>query len=97
MHGPGKACITGRPLTCASIQLRARCVPPPAKTHNLAVFCPSTIGAFGPTTPRVNTPDLTIMRPSTIYGITKVHVELLGEVPRGRGANARRRAAAAQR
>eukprot|EP01137_Pigoraptor_chileana_P020934 Opistho-2@83972 len=50
-----------------------------AKVHNLRLFCPSTIGAFGPTTPRENTPDLTIMRPTTIYGITKVHMELLGE------------------
>ena len=50
-----------------------------ARTHNLKIFCPSTIGGFGPTTPRENTPDLTIMRPTTIYGITKVHMELLGE------------------
>jgi len=50
-----------------------------ASKHKLTVFCPSTIGAFGPTTPRVNTPDITIMRPTTIYGITKVHAELLGE------------------
>ncbi|KAI9296695.1 mitochondrial L-threonine 3-dehydrogenase [Neoconidiobolus thromboides FSU 785] len=50
-----------------------------AKTHNLRVLMPSTIGAFGPSTPAVNTPDLTIMRPTTIYGITKLHAELLGE------------------
>lgn len=76
-----KASITDRSLTCVRPS-PFRCFLSPAKTHNLAVFCPSTIGAFGPTTPRVNTPDLTIMRPSTIYGITKVHVELLGEVLR---------------
>lgn len=51
-----------------------------AKTHALRVFIPSTIGAFGPTTPKNNTPDLTIMRPTTIYGITKLHMELMGEV-----------------
>eukprot|EP01135_Chromosphaera_perkinsii_P004246 Nk52_evm35s272 gene=Nk52_evmTU35s272 len=50
-----------------------------AKVHDLRLFCPSTIGAFGPTTPRDNTPDLTIMRPTTVYGVTKVHMELLGE------------------
>ena len=46
------------------------------------VFCPSTIGAFGPSTPADNTPDLTIMRPTTFYGITEIHTELLGEVRR---------------
>lgn len=51
-----------------------------AKVHRLRLYSPSTIGAFGPTTPKVNTPDLTIMRPNTIYGITKLHMELLGEV-----------------
>ena len=50
-----------------------------AKRHNLKVFCPSTIGAFGPTTPKT-AKDLTVMRPTTIYGITKLHNELMGEV-----------------
>ncbi|VDD90668.1 unnamed protein product [Enterobius vermicularis] len=50
-----------------------------AKNHKLQVFIPSTIGAFGPTTPRQNTPDLCIQRPRTIYGVTKVYAELLGE------------------
>jgi len=50
-----------------------------AKMHNLAVYSPSTIGVFGPTTPRDKTADSTIKEPSTMYGITKVHLELLGE------------------
>ena len=43
------------------------------------MFIPSTIGAFGPESPRNPTPDLTIQRPKTIYGVTKVYAELLGE------------------
>lgn len=50
-----------------------------AKQHNLRLLSPSTIGAFGPTTPKDDTPELTVMRPNTIYGITKVHMELMGE------------------
>jgi nucleoside-diphosphate-sugar epimerase len=40
-------------------------------------FTPSSIGAFGPTTPKVNTPQDTIQRPQTMYGVTKVSGELL--------------------
>ncbi|XP_003371337.1 putative epimerase/reductase [Trichinella spiralis] len=50
-----------------------------ARIFNAMLFVPSTIGAFGSTTPKVNTPDLTIQRPNTIYGVSKVYAELLGE------------------
>jgi nucleoside-diphosphate-sugar epimerase len=48
-----------------------------AREFNCAVFTPSSIGAFGPSTPRKNTPQDTIQRPNTLYGVTKVAGELL--------------------
>jgi len=48
-----------------------------AREHQCAVFTPSSIGAFGLSTPQDNTPQDTIQRPSTIYGVTKVAGELL--------------------
>lgn len=41
------------------------------------VFWPSSIAAFGPTTPRDMTPQQTVLEPSTMYGVTKVAGELL--------------------
>jgi len=50
-----------------------------ARENNCAVFFPSSIGAFGPSTPLDNTPQDTIQRPSTMYGVTKVAGELLSD------------------
>jgi nucleoside-diphosphate-sugar epimerase len=41
------------------------------------VIIPSSIAAFGPETPKENTPQETILRPTTMYGVTKVAGELL--------------------
>ena len=43
------------------------------------IIWPSSIAAFGPTTPRENTPNVTVLQPTTMYGITKVAGELLAE------------------
>ncbi|GAI55515.1 unnamed protein product, partial [marine sediment metagenome] len=48
-----------------------------AREYKCAVFTPSSIGVFGPSTPKDNTPQETILRPNTIYGVTKVAGELL--------------------
>jgi nucleoside-diphosphate-sugar epimerase len=48
-----------------------------ARQYRCQVFFPSSIGAFGPSTPREHTPQATVQRPTTIYGVTKVAGELL--------------------
>jgi nucleoside-diphosphate-sugar epimerase len=48
-----------------------------ARENRCAVFFPSSIGAFGPGTPPDNTPQDTVQRPTTMYGVTKVAGELL--------------------
>ncbi|KAA0013965.1 MAG: L-threonine 3-dehydrogenase [Thermoplasmata archaeon] len=50
-----------------------------ARERKLRIFCPSSIAVFGPKTPKENTPQDTILTPTTMYGITKVSGELLGE------------------
>lgn len=50
-----------------------------AREKNCAVFTPSSIGSFGPGTPKVLTPQDTIQRPTTMYGVTKVTGELLSD------------------
>ncbi len=50
-----------------------------AVSHNVGkVIIPSSIAAFGPDTPQENTPNETIQRPNTLYGISKVFGEHLG-------------------
>lgn len=48
-----------------------------ARQYNCSLFFPSSIGAFGNSTPKDNTPQDTIQRPDTMYGVTKVTGELL--------------------
>lgn len=50
-----------------------------AREHKCAVFTPSSIGSFGLETPHVMTPQDTIQRPRTMYGVTKVTTELLSD------------------
>ncbi len=48
-----------------------------AREFNLKLFWPSSIAVFGPTTPKINTPQDTIIEPTTMYGLTKRSGELL--------------------
>lgn len=50
-----------------------------SREEHCALFTPSSIGAFGPDTPHDNTPQDTIQRPKTIYGVTKVTGELISD------------------
>ncbi len=50
-----------------------------ARQERCAVFFPSSIAAFGPSTPRTQTPQDTVQRPTTMYGVTKVAGELLAD------------------
>lgn len=50
-----------------------------AREKKCAVFTPSSIGSFGPSTPKDNTPQDTIRDPKTMYGVTKVTGELLSD------------------
>lgn len=50
-----------------------------SREKNCALFTPSSIGSFGEDTPHVKTPQDTIQRPKTIYGVTKVTGEMLSD------------------
>lgn len=48
-----------------------------AREHSLKLFWPSSIAVFGPSTPRHDTPQETVLNPTTMYGVTKRSGELL--------------------
>lgn len=50
-----------------------------ARECKCSVFTPSSIAAFGPSTPKDNTPQDTLQRPTTMYGVTKVAGEILSD------------------
>ena len=54
------------------------------RQYRCQVFFPSSIGAFSPSTPRDRAPQITIQRPTTMYGVTKVAGELLCDYYAGR-------------
>jgi nucleoside-diphosphate-sugar epimerase len=64
---PSGSSIWAGSLQCARSRRQYRC----------QVFFPSSIGAFGPSTPREQTPQVTVQRSTTMYGVTKVAAELL--------------------
>jgi nucleoside-diphosphate-sugar epimerase len=68
-----------KPLLCWDVNMNGlHNVLEAAREHKLdKVICPSSIAAFGPETPRDNTPQETILKPTTMYGVTKVAGELL--------------------
>lgn len=66
------------PLACWDVNMNGLVnVLEVGKEENCQIFTPSSIAAFGPNTPADNTPQDTIQRPNTIYGVTKVAGELL--------------------
>ncbi|UBF29973.1 NAD-dependent epimerase/dehydratase family protein (plasmid) [Kovacikia minuta CCNUW1] len=67
-----------QPNQCWDININGlRNVLEAAKTYGMKVFFPSSIAVFGPHSPKLDTPQITISDPSTMYGITKLTGELL--------------------
>ena len=61
-----------------------------AREFGCSIFTPSSIGVFGHSTPHDNTPQDTVMRPNTMYGVCKIAAELLGDYYHSRfGVDAR--------
>lgn len=81
IHFAAKLSATGElnPKLCLSVNIEGfKNILDIACEQKIAMFLPSTIGTFGESTPKINAPNTTIMRPSTIYGCSKVFNELLG-------------------
>ncbi len=70
-----------KPLLCWNVNINGMYnILEIAREYNMVrVFVPSSIAAFGPETPRIDTPQETVLKPKTMYGVTKVAGELLGD------------------
>jgi len=70
-----------KPILCWNVNINGLCnILEIALERDLTrVFVPSSIAAFGPETPQDNTPQETVLKPKTMYGVTKVAGELLGD------------------
>lgn len=70
-----------RPLLCWNVNINGMYnILELAQEYEMTrVFVPSSIAVFGPKTPRKKTPQETILKPKTMYGVTKVAGELLGD------------------
>jgi len=70
-----------RPLLCWNVNINGlyNILEIARKYEMTRVFVPSSIAVFGPETPKKNTPQETILKPKTMYGVTKVAGELLGD------------------
>lgn len=70
-----------RPLLCWNVNINGlyNIMEIAREREMIRVFVPSSIAVFGPETPRDNTPQETVLKPKTMYGLTKVAGELLGD------------------
>jgi len=70
-----------RPLICWNVNINGlyNILEIARENEMTRVFVPSSIAVFGPETPRKNTPQETVLKPKTMYGVTKVSGELLGD------------------
>lgn len=81
IHFAAKLSASGElnPKLCLAVNIEGfKNILDTACEKKISMFLPSTIGTFGETTPKHQAPNTTIMRPSTIYGCSKVFNELLG-------------------